>query len=313
MALKAFLVGINKYEFAEDELKGCVPDVNEVQRLLINQQRVRRENVRKIIDAQATTGAILDGLRWLMKVDPGEKKPRRLFHYSGHGTWLTDDGNDEKDDRKDECLCPVDYASRGPLRDDVLRKIYRQATPETHLLLLMDCCHSGTNQRIPGASINFRTVRPPKGELGRLQKALLKARLERDAKVSAMVEAQLSAIKVSKSESPAELKGRIKELIDAALRRVEKRRYGLETVRGNTVLLAGCRPDQLSADASFGRTWHGALTYYVLKGLAKSPGISYTKLIAKVGKALEDNGYDQIPQLECDKTNLERPFLDFST
>jgi hypothetical protein len=310
MALKAFLVGINKYELPDDHLKGCVPDVNEVQRLLLEKPRVPRANIRKIIDGDATKEAILDGLRWLVKVSPGERSPRRLFHYSGHGSWLTDDGNDEKDDRKDECICPVDYASRGSIRDDALRTIYQQVTPETHMLLLMDCCHSGTNQRIPGGKINFRTVRPPLGELGRLREAQRKARDSRDAKIAAVVERELPAIGKNKSEK--ELKGVIKELVAAALKKLEKKRYGIEHVKGNTVLLAGCRADQFAADAQFGSVSHGALTYYLLKALAKSPSISYTKLITQVGKALEKNGFDQIPQLECTKANFERPFLDFS-
>src|SRR4029079_13761847 len=67
----------------------------------------------------------------------------------------------------------------------------------------------------------------------------------------------------------------------------------------NELLLSGCRADQYSYDARFGRTFHGAMTQQALAIIA-APGhrITYAQLHRQLVPALRDANYDQEPQLE---------------
>jgi hypothetical protein len=70
-------------------------------------------------------------------------------HYSGHGGKVRDDDGDEKDGY-DETLVPLDYASKGQIRDDDLFKALIGPMPKGVVMTcVMDCCHSGTVLDLP--------------------------------------------------------------------------------------------------------------------------------------------------------------------
>jgi len=85
MARKASLVGINAY--SARPLDGCINDVTELERLLLEQRRAGPADIRRLIDGDAGTDA---------------------------------------ENGQDECLCLVDHATRGPLRDDALQRLYHE-------------------------------------------------------------------------------------------------------------------------------------------------------------------------------------------
>lgn len=59
---------------------------------------------------------ILRGLNWLVQdAQPGDLL---WFHYSGHGTQVTDRDGDEQDG-KDEAICPLDHKM---ITDDELKQ-----------------------------------------------------------------------------------------------------------------------------------------------------------------------------------------------
>jgi len=71
-----------------------------------------------------------------------------VFYYSGHGTSLADDNGDEAD-HKDEAFCFIDQdgqvTAETCLRDDELTTLITQNVhQETRIIILADCCHSGT-------------------------------------------------------------------------------------------------------------------------------------------------------------------------
>ena len=67
------------------------------------------------------------------------------IYYIGHGTYTYDTSGDE-DDHNDECLFFVD----GTIIDDELYKtIIKHKNKDSKLLLLTDCCHSGTMYDVP--------------------------------------------------------------------------------------------------------------------------------------------------------------------
>ena len=94
----------------------------------------------------------------------------------------------------------------------------------------------------------------------------------------------------------------------------EKKRFGdVRTTEAN-VLLAGCRPEQTSADARIAGDYHGVFTYYLAEAIQQANGqISYRQLADKTGKKLKIGSFAQIPQLEYagqrDQASIFRPFV----
>lgn len=71
-----------------------------------------------------------------------------VFYYSGHGTSMKDDDGDERDG-SDEAFCFVDASGQitwqSCLRDDdFARAIVHNVPEETKIIIMTDCCHSGT-------------------------------------------------------------------------------------------------------------------------------------------------------------------------
>jgi hypothetical protein len=65
------------------------------------------------------------------------------------------------------------------------------------------------------------------------------------------------------------------------------------------LLLSGCRSDQYSYDARFGRRFHGAMTFHALGVIAAAGGtLTYGQLHKRLVPALREAQYDQEPQLE---------------
>ncbi len=136
---KAFLVGINAY--TQSALRGCVNDVNSVFTLL--EAKGFAGNIRLITDKDATKANILAGLSWLTAdVRPGDQL---VFHYSGHGSQVSDSSRDEADFR-DEIICPVDVFSGNFITDDQLKQAFSLPSGIT-VDVFLDCCHSGTGLR----------------------------------------------------------------------------------------------------------------------------------------------------------------------
>lgn len=73
------------------------------------------------------------------------------------------------------------------------------------------------------------------------------------------------------------------------------------------VLLAGCKANQYSMDASFGGKPYGAFTYHALAAIRDADyRITPADLRDAVVTRLEDDNYDQVPQAEGADANLQR-------
>jgi hypothetical protein len=67
----------------------------------------------------------------------------------------------------------------------------------------------------------------------------------------------------------------------------------------NELLLSGCRSDQYSYDARFGRTFHGAMSFLAKQIIADAGyRLTYGQLHRRLVPMLRDHNYDQEPQLE---------------
>ena len=151
-ARRSLFIGIN-YVGQQGELRGCHNDVLAMKKLVARHgfDVNNDEETRVLLDDGAhtspTANNILQAIRWLVKdAAPGDCL---FLHYSGHGGRLPDDGNDEADGY-DETLVPLDYASAGQIRDDVIFRELVMPLPEgVTLTAVMDCCHSATVCDLP--------------------------------------------------------------------------------------------------------------------------------------------------------------------
>jgi hypothetical protein len=109
----------------------------------------RQSNAKTILtlfDEEATATNVQMKIRQL-----GERvKPNDyfIFFYAGHGTTMMDQDGDE-DDHQDEAFCFVDergrLAANNFMRDDDFASIMTSSIPKgTNILIISDCCHSGT-------------------------------------------------------------------------------------------------------------------------------------------------------------------------
>lgn len=74
------------------------------------------------------------------------------------------------------------------------------------------------------------------------------------------------------------------------------------------VLLAGCKSDQYSYDASFNGRPNGAFTYYMNQVLRSTPEITYGDFIRKINQSLPSSRYPQCPVLETN-SNMEKTLI----
>ncbi len=143
---RALCVGINNYPFDGSDLKGCVTDAHDWARLLTENFLFPHDNVRLLIDAEATKQNILDGLDWLLS--DARSGDHRVFTNASHGTYVVEESGDEEG--YDEALCPFDCA-KNLIVDDELRVRFSSVPHDVSLVVISDSCHSGTLTRAPVA------------------------------------------------------------------------------------------------------------------------------------------------------------------
>jgi hypothetical protein len=297
MLKKALLVGINKYR--SYPLRGCVNDVKAMKDLLVELYGFSKDNIRVITDSDATTKAVVENLEWLAQ---GSSDPAvRVFHYAGHGHFVPDQNSDEPDG-SDEALVLYDHDKDGYLIDDKLQELYDLFPANSNLTLIMDCCHSGTNQRGPD-DLYYRFIPNTYDE----RKAIAAARKKFLQEQMEFVRQELGDLR-SKTRGPDE---EFERRFTEAMQKFEKARFGDHRVREGNILLAGCKSDQQAADAKMGRgKYHGAFTYYFIKLVRAAQGkISHQELMKNLGKQLYDHKFNQEPHLECSEGREKAPLF----
>lgn len=151
----ALLVGIDDYPAPVPKLNGCVNDVEAMAALLTERVKGSGDALHSLMlkDGDATRDAVIDGFRThLSRAQSGDVV---FFHYSGHGSQETapEEFWDIEPDHLDETL--VLYDSRMPgkwdLADKELAALLAEITQahSPHVLVVLDCCHSGSGTRAP--------------------------------------------------------------------------------------------------------------------------------------------------------------------
>ena len=250
-------IGINDYPGTGSDLSGCVNDANDWKNAL----ETRGFQTHSLLDAQAKKVAILNALSSI--VEETGRNDIAVITYSGHGTWVPDENDDEADGR-DEALCPHDIMEGQVLTDDELFEIFSQRAWGARIIFISDSCHSGSVSRasrfMPGAEEDdwkFPQIR------------FLAPEVFLKGKPTLMIRAR------SVDRAPA------KRSIHAA-----------------TVLMAGCRDTEYSYDAWFNGKANGAFTYAALKTLDElNIDASYRDWYKAIRKILPHIQYPQTPQI----------------
>jgi len=277
MAKRAVLIGINKYRIPGSDLNGCVNDVKRLSSVLKTYYGFEEKDITTLTDHQATKKAMQAAITKL--IAGGKAGDVLVLHYSGHGSNVPDDNGDEADHR-DEILCPTNLDWNDPLRDDWLRKIFNKLRKGVSLTVIMDCCNSGTNTR---------AILPP--DAPRRERFLP------------------CPLDLMASESGRKLRGTLRGTLSKAPRG-RKRKSDIVHADIPELLITGCRDTQTSADARIGGTYNGALTYYLVESIKEAEGkLTYRELHQRTVAKLKQNDYDQVPQLEGQRTLFGRQFL----
>jgi metacaspase-1 len=144
---RALLFGLNYAHEPTSKLSGCVNDVRNMAAFLQTELKLKPEECgiyTDDVDMQNTSCmGIVNKLYEMAVLSYRESLDFVWIHYSGHGSYIADRSGDEKDG-KDECLVPSDYKSRGLLSDDCLNSLFKLFNPNTRIVFVFDCCHSGT-------------------------------------------------------------------------------------------------------------------------------------------------------------------------
>ena len=277
------LVGIDAYQAPVPGLNGCVNDVEAIGELL--RKQVAGDGLglelRTLTDQQATRQAVIDGFR--AHLGRAGAEDVALFYYSGHGS--QEDAPPEfwrfEPDRLDETL--VCWDSRMPGRFDLADKELAQLIAEVaergpHVLVVLDCCHSGSGTRAaPQGGVSIR--RAPTDRRKRTWDSFI------------VSPDQVERLTRGAGEASAA------DWVNLA--------------GGRHVLLAACRADETAKEFPESGHTRGALSAALQWVLGQADGqLTYRDLHKWVSARVRGQVAEQNPQLECAAVeDYDRPFL----
>jgi len=160
---RVLLVGVGRYSQFEEKLNGVSLDIS-MMREIVHLMGFKRNEIKVLEHENASTANVYDALEnWLIKgAGPDD---RVLFYFSGHGSQIPDENNDE-DDQFDEVLLLHDTAFSekhgrqtltGVLLDDHLNHMLARMKSR-NILIILDACHSGSaTKRMQLSSRSFQT------------------------------------------------------------------------------------------------------------------------------------------------------------
>jgi len=250
-------IGINDYPGTDSDLDGCVNDANDWKDAL-NRRGFEWQDV--LLDARAFKKAMTDAIADIvLATEPGDLT---VITYSGHGSWVPDQDDDELDGR-DEALCPYDTDTSGVLTDDYLYSIFSCIKQGSRVVFISDSCHSGSVAR-----------RAPR-DAGPL------------ANSETLTKVKFLPPSVHLSEEGLDIAGARESLPPLGRSRST-----------DVLLMDGCKDTEYSYDARFDGRANGAFTYIALWALYKlDPGATYFDWFEQICRYLPSDYYPQTPQL----------------
>lgn len=283
----ALLVGIDQYISPINPLKGCVNDINAVEEYLEGRQATDgyKLHTRILRNQDATYQAIIDG--FLQHLCQASSEDIALFYFAGHG--FQEQSQKEfwhlEPDFKNEALVCYDTLRDGNygLADKELKYLIEKvAQNNPRIILILDCCHSGTGTRNIPLGVRLTSedtrIRP------------------------------LSSFIFANDETALD------ELRNS--QRVNKKKTGLALPKGKHILMAACRDFQLAKEYKGEDDQHrGAFSYFLIDTLQRTNGnLSYRDLARNIEALVKGKYHNQVPQLEAtDPEDLKECFLGVTT
>lgn len=279
----ALVIGISDYINFDDveggDLPGAEHDALGMRDYLVLDQGFAEENIRLLLNHDATKAAIEDGMIWLREnARPGDNL---VIYFAGHGSQMWDEDGDE-DDGLDETLAPADVMADNTdadISDDEFND-WLGMLPTGNIVVILDNCNSGTGTR---------DVTP--FSRGRL--------LARDINdVERPATATRRALPGQRDETGFDVKGvRVLELAAA---------------QPFQVAVDAFFPATDGTEAFYG----GAFTTFLLQQLWRAPaGATYEDVFEDTYEALKRNRFQQDPYLSLEVSLKDSPlfFIDGGT
>jgi len=160
---RALLIGVGRYAQFEERLNGVSLDLS-MMREMVHLMGFKHSEIKVLEHEQASTARVYDAIEnWLINGVGADD--RVLFYFSGHGSQIPDENNDE-DDQFDEVLLLYDtvltekhgrQTLSGVLPDDHLNHMLARMKSR-NILVVLDACHSGSaTKRLQLSSRSFET------------------------------------------------------------------------------------------------------------------------------------------------------------
>ena len=135
---KALLIGIN-YTGTQNELYGCINDVNSIKERIISKGFTNINTITDLTNKKPTRDNIL--LEFKNLLINSQAGDLLLFFYSGHGSYALDKNKDEQDGY-DELIVSSDL--KGIIDDELKIIIQQNLKQDVTLFALFDSCFSGS-------------------------------------------------------------------------------------------------------------------------------------------------------------------------
>jgi hypothetical protein len=280
MTRRALCIGINRFRDRDaPPLNGCVNDARNLAELLHGSFGFGSNDIRVLLDAQATRAAFLDGLDWLVgSARPGDQL---VLFTSSHGSHIPDLDDDE-DDHEDEVLVAHDHDwERCVLVDDEIARHIVRLPQGASLISLWDTCHSGTmNDAGRAAQVARRGMRRPLATTGYREG------------ITDVVGKYLPMPRAV--DLRASMAGR--RSMEGGAKAARARRPSSVTAV-DTLTMGACRDDETAADASFDGRSAGAFTHALLKSVQERPDATWAEVFERTKREVKRGGFDQTPEV----------------
>jgi len=159
---RALLIGVGRYAQFDERLSGVDLDIT-MMREFAHLMGFKGQEIKVLEHEQASTANVYNALEnWL--IEGAGPDDRVLFYFSGHGSQIPDENNDE-DDQFDEVLLLYDtvltekhgrQTLSGVLLDDHLNHMLARMKSR-NILVILDACHSGSaTKRMQLSSRSFQ-------------------------------------------------------------------------------------------------------------------------------------------------------------
>jgi metacaspase-1 len=310
MTNKALLCGINDYQ-SQTDLRGCINDIEEMNRLLLDKFDFAASNIHKLKNEEVTKSKIQNEWQWLL--EDAESGDRLVFHFSGHGSYVPDDDGEESDGY-DEITCLYDmdfYDSATFFRDDEWNQAIEQVPSGVQLIMIFDTCHSGTGTRMLPVNLQGRSLTMSVALSDRSKsknKELLRGLKAKNTVPELLNSDQYQEVLAEESVVVYRFLSPPPDLQEKIVKNARSKALSTPGIKTEGhLLLAACQDSQTSADAYLDGDFHGAFTYYFCQAIANSPQLGTKELIEQVTQQLTQGGFSQKPQHEGE--NLASPIF----